>query len=1120
MTTKRISYPAFTALFTLLLFVFLLPPARGENTDPGQQIVDAFNRGDYESTAKLAEQYIKDNSEADDLGSALYFSGISHFMLKKYPIAVYRLQGAADFKSSSTDAAKIATIESIKEAALYDLGRALIAYSENLNADMLKMDQDFRKDHPTKNLDKFVTGILSASDSEASLKELKDTILDKVLTTYDLLVKNYPNSLFIPDITQSRAIIHIQRKDYDQAEKDFEALSTMPSAASMKDDVDFRLGWLYGLRAEKLEADFEHEKAQEYISKARAIYERLSASDNLATANDSIFQLANLDFTSGKYESAIQRFHSVMPKASVIKAQNDRIAVLKEQIKNVQGDDKKLKQRELQHELDKLESIKTGSDLSVDALVRIGNAFLQNKKPDEARTIYRYSLQFAEGEVKKSITVEMIISYAIQGDADDAEKLFTDFKSKNPNDPMSEAINFYIGRALMQQAADPKTGTIDKDKVQQAIDRFNTNLTEFPSTRVAPEIIKLIGQCYQMLGQPEKAVEIYNKFIDDVKSGKVKVAPEAFEDAQRLMAEALFNLKKYDDAVKIMGELRTSAKTPEIQESAYFRYAFFLQKMDKKEEAAKAIDEFVAKYPTSQNASKAFYTRAQILYAMTKGDAAKVEPAVQAFKDVYTKYPDDKVAMLSYDAVWKIYRTAKLFDKMKEAQDLFLEKFPFAPETVDILVNRAKEILTKPDKAPETETDRIALEDKAIEAYTKALDVYSQATKTTGVIVSTQLKESAASAQLAIGDIHARRERAMGAYISMTDDDKKKWEDESNKALEGYKSAVRLAPATNSSATALSKMNDVIKEQLGFQKIDLDKGLEIFISLASEPGIVQNLAAKNQIRISSAALPYDLGMKERSTKIYEDVFKNADATTPIKWEDLDRYGSILIDLKKYDEALKIYLRLKDDFGKYKAADGTMKDNPHVLATVSSGLAIIYINLGKTAEAEPYFKDLEKNYQWSPKYVEAMLFQAEGLYKAKKIDEALKKLVDVTEFPKSAKDVQARALFRLGEILLEQTDSYNGPILKQANGQLRTDKYGKPMTATVMAYNYFCQVELFYGDALPELTGQSLIKAAGIALQGSWPDHNADAKKLLLKITTRYSTTSSLSKAREMLSSLP
>jgi|GEM_PF-3951722 len=1125
MTAPRILRSICT--ITFLFILALLSSANGQS-DLGKQILDAFNKGDYENTVTLSEKYLKDNPGAEDTGSALYFSGLGHFLLKQYPVAVIRLQGAADFADAPAD---------IKEAALYDLGRALIAYSENLTPEMLKTDQDFRKANfpdqnpdtkkappqkgkttPPQKEDPYITAIMSGTAD--NIKNVKNAILDKALETYDRLLTTYKNSLFIPDAMQSKGFIYIQRGDLEQAEKTFEALATLPAAASMKDDIEFRLGWIYGQRAGKLAADYEKDKADQYIAKARAIYERLSTSDNLATANDSIFQLATLDLTDGKFDSAIQRFHSVMPKAAVIAAQKERISLLTAQLVALPkdaGDKKKLMQRDLQHEQDRLQKIESGSDLSVDALVCIGNAYLQNKKADEARTVYRYALGFAENDPnqKKGILIQIIISYALQGVAGEAEKLFNDFKTKYPNDPMAEGINYYIGHALMQQARDTQTGTIDKDKIQQAIDHFKDNLKDFPGSRLAPEIIKSIGECYQMLGQPGEAVKVYEKFIDDVKSNTVKVAPDAFEDTQRLMALALFNLNKKEEALKMMADLRASAKTPEIQEFAYYTYGIFLQKMDKKEEAAKAIDEFVSKFPNSPNAPNAFYSRAQILFGLSKGDPAKIEASAQAFRDVYTKFPNDKVAERAYDAVWKVYRDAKMTDKMVEAQDLFLKKFPYDPSSIDIYVSRARDILSGPDSHPDNEKARIAIEDKAIAAYGDALSVYTKA-KAAGETITPELEERAASSQLAVGDIYQRREDAMGAYKSMTDDDKKTWNETSDKALEAYKNAVRIAPATKISSAALTKMIDVIKAMISFQKIDMDGGLNIFIKLATEPDIIQNPAAKNQVLIGSASLPYDLGMKDRARQIYEDAFKNLDPSVPVQWEDLDRYASILVELKKYDDAEKIYDRLKTEFGKYKARDGTEKDNPYVLASYTYGKAVCAANLGRTDEANQYFDTLEKSYKWSSKYVESMLFRADLLFKAKKVDDAIKLLIEATDFPNAGRDVHARALFQIGDILQQLGDSYHGPILKLPNGKLRIGPDDKPLTATGMAYNYYNQVDLLYGDALPELTAQGLIRAADIDIQRGRKDQ---AKKILNKIINRYSTTSSLNKARDMLATL-
>lgn len=1094
--------------------------------DSGKQIQEAFNKGDFEGAAAAAEKYISEFDGMADTGSAMYFSGVAHLLIKKPHIAIFRLEQSIAYEQTTVE---------IKELALYDLGRAYAAYADALNADLIKQDQDFRiKDNARILADKttrenpFLNLVFFAPDfkgnppktpapaTPAQIAALKELSVKRAIETYDKLLATYPNTFFKPDVMQNKAIIYIQRNNYDQAEKEFETLVAMPGNESMHDDVSFLLGWLYGQRAEKFQQDYQPEKAAEYIAKARTIYEQLAKSDNLATANDSIFQLANLDFTAGNYEQAIHRFRSVMRKTDVLEAQKVRVSNVQARLRGAKPDESRILRRDLQREQDKQAKIEGASDLSLDALVRVGDSYLQNRQPDESRIVYRRAELFAEGEQKKRISVQVIISYAIQGATDAATKSFDEFRQKYPNDMMAQSINYYIGRALMGQAV--KGGDVDKEKVQQAIDRFQQNLTEFPKSPVTPEIPKLIGQAYQMLGQVDKAVETYKKFLED--AVKNKLPPDAIEDAKRLMAIALFGLGKQDDGIQMMDELRKNATVDSIKEDAYYRYTTFLLAVKKYDEAAKAIQEYVEKFPTSANAPKAYYNRAKVLYSLAKTGAPtpeKFEAAAQGFRDVYTKYPDDSVASLAYDAVWKVYRDAKNTPKMTEAQDIFLQKFPVAPETVEILLSRAKDLMNPPDdQKPADETARQALEEKAIEAYGKALDIYKQAAKGADASsITPQLREVTASAEIAIGDIYARRAVAMGSFTSLDETKLKEWDGHVAKALEAYAEAIRIAPASNASSQALLKITGILKDRIAYNRSDMEAGLKFFNDLTIEPGLISNKTAKAQILIASSALPYDLGNKKRAADILLDVFEHITADVPVNWQDLDRYGSILLELEKYPEAEKIYTRMKDEFGTV-TKQGKTSPNLYVMAAYTYAMGVVKAKTGHPDEATAFFDTLEKEYKWSPKLAEALLFKADALYQNKKVEEALHQFVVVSELQNASPQIRARSMFRLGEILLEQGDSWSGDILKDAKGNVMLGPDKKPITATRMAYNYFNKIDLFYGDAIPELTAQALIKASEIALK--WGDKEA-AKKHLTKVITRYSKTSSLGRARELSDSL-
>jgi hypothetical protein len=88
--------------------------------------------------------------------------------------------------------------------------------------------------------------------------------------------------------------------------------------------------------------------------------------------------------------------------------------------------------------------------------------------------------------------------------------------------------------------------------------------------------------------------------------------------------------------------------------------------------------------------------------------------------------------------------------------------------------------------------------------------------------------------------------------------------------------------------------------------------------------------------------------------------------------------------------------------------------------------------------------------------------------------------------------------------------------KLSSPQLEQGVGKPPLDPLDLAVSYYQKIDLYY-DNLPELSGQGLLRAAKIRRA---QQKNAEARKIVTSLLSKYPTSSVTSEASELLQSLP
>jgi len=1040
-----------TFVFALWVFSQLagtLPLSAQDAGEAAKKILEAYNGGKYEECSKLAGDFIKANPQSPNLPSAYLLQARSLYNLSRWTEAI-----AAYGKVAST-----ATEKDVKEEAAY-----FIAQSAASQAD-------------------------TAPEKSPERKKGLEEAIQKI----SAFLNGYPESASRAEAFLLQSRINLLLGKYSESSQDLDEARKADKDKAFTDDIDYMQAFAEARRADELLADFKKTEAESALARAGQIYSKLASAGSPALAAEATLQLAGLDMAARRFDEAIARLRSVPGKDELIAKLEANLAPLRAEVaRETTPAPDKLKK--IQREQKKIEEVRSRPDFAAQALLQLGNAFLQTRRYDEARLVFRHVARFGGKDLAGPAEQQVILTYALQGRTGEADKRLEEYRQKYPDQKgIAGLVDYLVGRALLEDG-----------KTEEAIQRLESAQAKAAGERFADEIPRFIANAYQKAGKGAEALKYYDKFLGEVKAGKRKIPDESYESTQLLYASALITEKKVPEGVAKLKELIASAKTGSIKEDAELRLGYALRTAQQPVEAAEAFAKFASTYPDSANLGPALLARGDALV-----EAKKTEEAVAAWKEVVSKKKDSPVAVEASERIWRTYLRDKKPDLMLAAQEEQLKNFPKEPKNIGVYLARGASFTEAKDEA------------QAIAAYRKAFELFQALyPDTTTSPPPAQVSDLAYSALERSADLDLTRAKSLGNFSGLPEDQKKKWKEFLDQANDNYCQAV-LGLSQAKAAATLAKLVNLALFRFQSGEAPVEDCLKPFRDLAAKASANPGLVA--QILFAQASVPFEANQVSLALRLYEDAYKKSVETkVALDWRDMERYARALLNADKNEEARPIFERIQKEF----PATGPKDSRLRAQASALFGLGLIDFKAGRKEEAEKQFAKLAKDYPWSEKLQEANYLRGQALAAAGKYDgskenpgafdlwtEVIESSPRETDpkYSKILNEIKARAMLAFGKGLEDVAAK------KIATKQIEPGAGKPPLDPLDLAVSYYQKVDLYY-DSLPEFSAEGLLKGAKIRRS---QQKNGEARKMVGTLLEKYGNSSSAAEARELLNSLP
>ena len=825
-----------------------------------------------------------------------------------------------------------------------------------------------------------------------------------------------------------------------------------------------------------------------------------SESPSTTLANQAAFQLANLNFDIARlapqelretaYIKAIDTYHNLRSKADIIANQKQRLDEIRQKISGAAGNKSKVTTltRQLQREQQKLTSVEQNPELATDAMLQIAACYMQISKYDEARIMLRNAQKFAREDQQKQTGMQIIITYALQGKSESAEKNYSELKQKFPNDPVTLSVTYFLGIALSQQG-----------RYDEALARFNDFLKNAPPNspyviRVAPEKAKIL----LIQNKPDDAIKAYDDLLNDAKSGKIKLSPDEIETSKRLRATALLQAKKTPEALAALQDLAQNAKNNSLREDAAFQIPSILYGSNEFDKAAAAFTSFAKSFPKSPNADKA-----SLYAAICLKNQKKFTEAIETCNALIKSSTDNELKPKAYEQIWRIHQQNRDYENMVKAQDAQIGAFPGSERNLVILYERAKyleETAQKPDEA--------------VRVYEMVVDACKTLTEEVKKTEAGRKNVIYASySLLRCSDIYRKQAVKLGNPLILKDSQLDAWKKAINEsfnytdralkdyAMQIYGSGQPGQP--NPLVAVLQRMSDLQLLRLKGKLTSTDESTTGFSKLAGSLGDEGAIAL---VMIARASFVYQTGATDQALLFYKDVFEKTSDPKKINWQDYDRFGSLLLENKNWDESLKIFQLLKDNFTTVQLAQ----------AAATYGLGAAHAGKGDIAQAESAFKELAEKYKWSEKILNADFNRGLAQRDKGNYPEAFKIWKDVLASQRSNSDeVKSRTMVEFGKTLKMMAD-------KDPNVSTpETTVNGKQIPIYELAANYCLKAYFFYtnqANVVPEglYTTIDIYMNKIQKFQDNAKNPKAEARVLFDKMSESYPISPWTSKAQKLL----
>ncbi len=823
--------------------------------------------------------------------------------------------------------------------------------------------------------------VLSGKAALEKDEKKREAAFKQAIAEFDNFLKKYPASDQVETANYGRALALYQIANYTDAATSLRTnLQQFAKSESILDSQYLLALVLATEGAQLAQKDPNSAEATARFTEAEKLLSDIIAKKvDIALANEAQFQIGELFFNRALlapeaakpelWKKALEAYRDVQPKGPMVEAQQARIAAVRQrkdaavQARNL-PEFRRLGRLE-EAEVGKLETVKGKGDLTVASQVKAGQAYLQQKRYDEARVLLRQMKVRAESaDQQKALQYFITLTYASQNLLEPAVAAYNEFQSAHKGDPMAENLPLVIGTLYLA-----------REQPDKATEYFAEGLKIYPKGAFTADTMGQQATALLQQRRYDDALKTYRDFL------ATKPRAELAAQAELGIATILKDTGKIDDALTAYKKVRDTYKETPQGEQAFFWVGDLLRQ---KNDAANAITEltaFTKAYPQSQ------LLPAALFYIASSEASRNNKPrAMELFKEVADKHPESQAAPYAYTARAEILQGEQKNDEVVALMREFISRYPQDPNLF-AAYNRIAQLALAAGKPEE-----------AIATYNELVEKHAQ-------------DPNAANALLSVIRLWAQHARSQGPYLALNEEQRKEWD-------KGVKNSVAsveklLAAYPESPAVALA-----LQELLANQKLLLAAKLttdadvtKYFEQLASKAE--GNAATRNKILFTLAAFTHE---KDKA-KALEQMKAAYSPDLVYAAADLDLFGSALLAAGDGAKSTEVYTKLANDYPNPPGVDPTKApaqvQEAQAISLYGRGKAIQAE--GKVAEAGALFDQLKKLYPWSPKMLEANYGIAEAMVGQGKGDDAALLLAGIVRAQTAPAELRARAMLLLGKI---------------------------------------------------------------------------------------------------------
>ena len=809
---------------------------------------------------------------------------------------------------------------------------------------------------------------------------------------FDNFIQKYPESPELESANYGKARALYANDRYEEAAATLRAsLQKFPQSPSAT-DTQFMLALVLGTQAN---ASMQKATAKDptaiaaFDESVKILNGLLARRTDIAVANDAQFQLGEILLSRGNFEQgdtraqfygqALEAFRGVQSKEVVVKAQQDRIALIRQRQTEVlrSGDVAMSKriQRFAEKEQEKTAGIEQRADQTLSAKIKNVQIFISLENFDAARVLLRYlEPQIEDPGQKKQIAYYLAVTYAAQNLAEKAVELYDKFMATYPSDPIAENLPLLVGAAYLS-----------RNDSESALKYFKQQAELYPNSPLAADAVMRQALALIPLNRFDEALGVLGKFLQG------KHSKEQGAAAQLGVATIYQRTRKIPEALKAYITLRDNyVGTPEAEQAAYWAGKLTLDSGDAAGAVA-LLQKFARSFPSSELLPPALFVLAQAQGA--SGDKAS---ALKTFADLAARFPKSEPAPITYFQRAALHQKDNELPEVKKVMTEFIANYPDDPKLFS-----AYDYLAQIQFSEKALSDAIATYEAFIEKRPEHPDCAKALAKASG---------------------HWKKYgEDQGPYLSLNETQRTEWR-------KGIDNSIRRAE------TLLEKFPGSAEVAFALQNLLASQKLMVRAKLKSEKELqtyFEELAAKNESKPEARnkvlfTLAGHLAEKSENdawmtTKTLELMNSAYDPKLIYAPNDIDLYGAALIRKKEYETARIVYNKLAND---YPIPPGVPpgkapRDIAEAQSIAAFGFAKILQSEGKIAEAATKFTELKENYPFSTKRLETDYGIAEGEAAKKNYDEALKLLKSVAGATQGSTNLRARAMMLVGKIAEEK-----------------------------------------------------------------------------------------------------